>query len=310
MSILPSTVWSSQENNYFGLAIGQTGPQGVQGPVGPTGLSVGLPGVPGPAGPPGGSSSGPTGATGPRGLEGPFGPQGNQGTSAGASGPTGPSGVVGPRGSSGIPGEYNGGIPYTIVSLSGLNTPRTNDPTFTYGTPAPGILNVPVLTISGSLYTGADGTVAVSRANSNSSFSSSDVGAPLVIASVDLTSGNSSPALNTYGTLIGLCSVQIQNSQTSVFITTDQALMNIGVQIDGDGNNAVYGGSVYCPAKRLPNSSGYNIWAGTGGSAVILVSNVHYTSNSQQAQLVIQSQPSFPHGWPGAYSGNFSVFPI
>ena len=310
MSDLPSTVWSSYNNSYFGAAVGQTGPQGQQGPVGPTGLSVGLPGVPGPAGPPGGSSSGPTGATGPRGLEGPFGPQGNQGTSAGASGPTGPSGDVGPQGSGGGSGAFLG-IPNTVICLSGGT--QQSDIFFTNGFPLPGYFNVPAITVSGYLINGpqSDGFYfnGISRANSNSSLSCNDAGSPLVIASVDLT-GGLGPALNKCPALMALCSVQIQNQQNSTLITTDQALMNIGVQIDSDATNAVYGGSVYCPARPILAGFDYNPYIGNGGAAVILISNVDYYSNSQTANLVIQSQPAFPHGWPGYYAGNFSVIPI
>ena len=302
MSFLPSTVWSSYNNSYFGAAVGQTGPQGAQGPIGPTGLSVGLPGVPGPAGPPGGSSSGPTGATGPRGLEGFIGPQGNQGTSAGASGPTGPSGAVGPQGSAGAPGQFIG-IPNTVICLSGGT--QQSDIFFTNGYPA-GFLNVPSISVSGYLI--ADSSITQSQANSNSSHSSSTVGSPLTIASVSLLGQNGAVRLNKYPALMALCSAQLQSDNASVLISTDQSLMNIGVQIDDDATHAVYGGSVYCPAKYIVRD--YNDYIGNGGAAVILISNVDYSSNSQTANLVSQSQPAFSTGWPGYYAGNFSVIPI
>jgi hypothetical protein len=310
MAYLPGTVWSSDNNSYFGAAVGQTGPQGQQGPVGPTGLSIGLPGVQGVVGLPGSTNAGPTGATGPQGPQGFIGPQGLQGTSAGASGPTGPAGEAGPQGSSSGSGQFLG-IPNTVICLSGGT--QQSDILFTNGFPLPGYLNVPAINVAGYLINGPqqDGYSfsPVAQANSNSSLSCNAATAPLTIASVPLY-GGLAPSLNKCPALVALCSVQIQNQNPSVLITTDQALMNIGIQIDSDATNAVYGGSVYCPARQNAFETGYNNYIGTGGAAVILLSNVNYTSNSQVANLVIQSQPAFSGGWPGYYAVNFSVIPI
>lgn len=307
MSILPQTVWSSQENNYFGLAMGQTGPQGERGPVGPTGLSVGLPGVPGAVGPAGGSSAGPTGATGPRGIEGAFGPQGIQGTSAGASGPTGPAGAEGPQGSSGGSGQFIG-VPNTVLTLSGSSL--YSDIFFTYGFPSYGILNVPAVSVSGDLFTGFNGTsVQVSQANSNSSSSDTPTPTPLPVTSVSLTATGGIPRLNLYPALLALCSVHIQPSSFSPPATANDAYLYVGVQVDT--GTPVYNGAVYAPGKPtlLPDAP-INLYVGTGGAGIILLSNVHYTSNSQTASMVIIDEVAFSNAYPGLYGGDLSIIPI
>jgi len=305
MAFLPGTVWSSYNNSYFGAAVGQTGPQGQQGPVGPTGLSVGLPGVPGPVGPAGGSSSGPTGATGPRGLEGAFGPQGIQGTSAGASGPTGPTGAVGPIGSSSTPGLFFG-IPNTVLTLSGSSL--YSDIFFTYGFPNPGVLDVPGVSVLGELAVGYNSNSLISQGSSNTSYTESAPNTPLVVTSVPLNGTGGIARLNLYPALLGLCAVNIASSQTSVIITTDQSYMDIGVQIDS--GTPVYNGVVYSPARPQLLTPSYNNFIGGGGAGVILLSNVHYTSNSQTANLVIVNESAFSNGWPGYYGGNLTLTPI
>ena len=292
----PITIESSSGDPYFSTSKGQTGPQGPQGEVGPTGLSVGLPGVKGPTGPRGPSvSSGPTGPTGPLGPQGFIGAQGPPGTSVGATGPTGPSGVAGPPGASPL---LFFGPPYHIASLSGANTLSQRQTLITWNLPQDTLYS-PAINVTGNLISGS----LLSTGNSNTSYTNNTANDPLVITTIALG------GLVSYPALIGLCSVQIQNDIKSILVSTDQALMNIGVQVDrGTG---VYGGTVYCPAKyRFSVPGTFNVYIGTGGCAVILLSNVHYTSNSVNASLVIQSQSSFSTGNPGYYGGNFTLSPI
>ena len=291
----PITIESSSGDPYFSTGQGQTGPQGAQGPIGPTGLSVGLPGVKGATGPRGPTvSSGPTGPTGPLGPQGFIGAQGPPGTSVGATGPTGPQGDTGPQGAGPL---LFFGTPYHVASLSGANTLALSN-NLTWNLPQDNF-SCPAINVTGSLISGS----VLSSGNSNTSYTGNTANDPLVITTIAL--GN----LVTYPALIALCSVQIQNDNRSILVSSDQALMNIGVQVDGQ--NGVYGGTVYCPAKYALYIPGtYNQYIGTGGCAVILLSNVHYTSNSVNAQLVIQSQSSFSTGNPGYYGGNFTVSPI
>jgi len=305
MAYLPGTVWSSYNNSYFGAAVGQTGPQGEQGPVGPTGLSIGLPGVQGVVGLPGPTNAGPTGATGPQGPQGFIGPQGLQGTSAGASGPTGPAGEVGPQGSSSGPGQFLG-IPNTVICLSGSSL--YSDIFFTYGFPSYGILKVPAVSVSGALIVGYNGDSRISQGSSNTANTNSAPNTPLPVTSVSLTGQGGVPRLNLYPALLGLCSVTIASSQTSSLISTDQSYMSVGVQIDS--GTPVYNGVVYSPARPQLSTPDVNNFVGGGGAGVVLLSNVHYTSNSSNASLVIINQPAFSNGWPGFYGGNLTLTPI
>jgi hypothetical protein len=305
MATLPQTVWSSYNNSYFGAAVGQPGPQGARGPVGPTGLSVGLPGVPGPAGPIGGSSAGPTGATGPRGIEGAFGPQGIQGTSVGASGATGPTGAVGPIGSSG--GGPFLGTPNTVLTLSGSTL--YSDISFSYGVPAIGVLDVPAISVSGDLFIGYSNASRISQESSNTSSSDTATTTPLTVTSVSLTNNGGFIALNSYPALLALCSIQIQPSAISPPVTANDTYMYVGVQVD-DGT-PVYNGAVYAPGRpTFVPVSDVNLYVGTGGAGIILLSNVHYTSNSSVAKLVIVDEAAFSNASPGLYGGDLSIVPI
>jgi len=83
--------------------------------------------------------------------------------------------------------------------------------------------------------------------------------------------------------------------------------MYVGVQVD-DGTPQ-YNGAVYSPC--IGNSSfTTNPYVGNGGAGVILLSNVHYTSNSSVAKLVIVDEPAFVNGVPGLYGGDLSIVPI
>jgi len=301
MAFLPGTVWSSYDNSYFGAAVGQPGPQGARGPVGPTGLSVGLPGVPGPVGPAGGSSAGPTGATGPRGIEGFIGPQGIQGTSVGASGATGPTGSAGPTGSSG--GGTFLGTPNTVLTLSGSTL--YSDISFTYTGLTTNILDVPAISVSGDLFIGSNGESRISQASSNSSSSSTSTVTPLTVTSVRLDGSGGVTRLNLYPALLGMCAVTIASTQQQVPVTFQQCYMYVGVQVD-DGTPQ-YNGAVYSPCMSGSFSMPY---VGSGGAGVILLSNVHYTSNSSVAKLVVVDEPAFVNGVPGLYGGDLSIVPI
>ena len=164
--------------------------------------------------------------------------------------------------------------------------------------------------MSGDLFTGSNGTsTQVSQANSNSSSSDTTTPTPLPVTSVSLTGGGQYVRLNLYPALLALCSVHIQPSSISPPVTARDAYLYVGVQVDT--GTPVYNGAVYAPGSPSTLPVGpFNFYVGTGGAGIVLLSNVHYTSNSQTASMVIIDEVAFSNAYPGLYGGDLSIIPI